>query len=375
MGTLSGLKERLPGYCEHKLPTSCQLTSIPGCCACADERSHAPSYPTYIDGIGFVSQGTRWQRYCWYCCKFWENRVAITNLRPAQTRLPDRPDQKEFLTTWYEFHRGYRIVTQQDGSERRVALLGEPWNQVEPGHLPRTLDELRAGRLRNSADERQHIEIEEDTTQGPSIEETLDSLLADAENGGEDPFSHNRIAGNVMQATGPIHTDTTERERRRAHDRAIRERRTAENFRRVFGSREEVESEDYVSPINRMFERARRYRPPPPAPLHPDVEAAIRASLAMPPPEASTDPLGLDVDDTRPGPKSDEDMMVKLNCKVCYTQLADTVFLPCGHLIMCKWCSDQHCPTLEHDHTRPSKSTTCPLCRKSVKQKYNVKLA
>lgn len=67
MGTLTGDVSRLPGFCDHKLPTSCRLTSIPLCCACADERAHAPSYSTYIDGIGFVSRGTRWQRYCWFC--------------------------------------------------------------------------------------------------------------------------------------------------------------------------------------------------------------------------------------------------------------------------------------------------------------------
>lgn len=67
MGTLTGDQQRLPGQCEHKLPASCRLTSIPNCCACADERAHAPTYSTYIDGIGFVSRGNRWQRYCWFC--------------------------------------------------------------------------------------------------------------------------------------------------------------------------------------------------------------------------------------------------------------------------------------------------------------------
>ena len=81
-------------------------------------------------------------------------------------------------------------------------------------------------------------------------------------------------------------------------------------------------------------------------------------------------PRGLDQpDDGRPAPKSDEDMTVKLECKICYQQLADTVVLPCGHLVMCEWCAMQHIPSHHGDHTRPKRPTDCPLCRKRVKQK------
>jgi len=69
MGTLTADLPRLPEYCDHKLPTSCRLSSIPNCCACADERAHQSSYSTYVDGVGFVARGARWDRYCWPCSR------------------------------------------------------------------------------------------------------------------------------------------------------------------------------------------------------------------------------------------------------------------------------------------------------------------
>jgi len=82
---------------------------------------------------------------------------------------------------------------------------------------------------------------------------------------------------------------------------------------------------------------------------------------------------GLDVeDDGRPEPKGDEELTMKLDCKVCYTQLADTACLPCGHLVLCQWCSEQHSPVMQHDKTRPRRPANCPLCRKRIKQKVRI---
>ncbi|KAK5003190.1 hypothetical protein LTR39_006491, partial [Cryomyces antarcticus] len=67
MGTLTAEIPRLSEYCPHKLPTSCRLSSIPNCCACADERAHTYTYLVYVDGVGSVPRGTRWQAYCWFC--------------------------------------------------------------------------------------------------------------------------------------------------------------------------------------------------------------------------------------------------------------------------------------------------------------------
>lgn len=374
MGTLGGYRERLPEYCEHKLPTSCVLSSMTNCCACADTRGHAPSYPTYVDGVGFVPRGTRWQRYCWYCCTFWENRVKITDLEASRTKIPERPEQAEFLERWYEFHRGYRIVkSDSDGGERRIAVLGEPWKEVTPGHLPRTLDELRAGAARSGADRLRHYapDPSDGAADAPALEETLDNLLSEAERESLEaqrgPSIRTQVATDIMTA----------RDWQQRHMRSLRAQRAAEGFRRVFGTREDVEAEDYVSPITRMFTRAwdrhrhleelrQRGEQSEPIPM------ASRAHLPTPEPEI---PQGLDVDPSRPEPKTAEQMTFKLDCKVCFTQRADTVFIPCGHLIMCHWCSEQHCPSMPRDRTRPRNPTTCPLCRKPVKQRYAVKMS
>lgn len=179
MGTLTADITRLPEYCEHKLPTSCRLTSIPGCCACADERAHAPSYSTYIDGIGFVSRGNRWQRYCWFCKEFWQRRVDVSGLSSSQTKIPEVPDQSDFLRRWYEFHRGYREVVKEDGTVEKIAVLGEAFRDVEPGDLPRTVEELREGRDRSEAalQSATRPPPEETIPNGPSLDEQLESMF------------------------------------------------------------------------------------------------------------------------------------------------------------------------------------------------------
>jgi hypothetical protein len=91
--------------------------------------------------------------------------------------------------------------------------------------------------------------------------------------------------------------------------------------------------------------------------------------------EEEEDPnQGLDAKDSgRPAePKSEEEMTVKLECRICYSQVADVACLPCGHLVMCKWCSEQHSPTMQHDRTRPRRAAGCPVCRKGIRQKVRV---
>ncbi|KAK0924162.1 hypothetical protein LTR29_018183, partial [Friedmanniomyces endolithicus] len=82
------------------------------------------------------------------------------------------------------------------------------------------------------------------------------------------------------------------------------------------------------------------------------------------------EPAGLDAEGVgRPEPRADEELKVNLECRICYTQLAEIACLPCGHLVMCKWCSEQHSPVMAHDRTRPMRATGCPVCRKGVRQK------
>jgi hypothetical protein len=212
MGTLTANLPRLDSYCAHKLPTSCRLSSIGECCACYDERAHAATYTTYVDGVGLVARGTRWQRYCWFCKEFWQARVEASGLRPGQTRIPEVPDQTAFLERWYEFHRGFRTILNGEGVEERVAVLGEDLRDVEPGHLPRTLEELREGRERSAQEavereallqqQQQQAEAhEEEQAAGPTLEDTLDQLFLDAEAGdsgsGQPPTLQARAARNI----------------------------------------------------------------------------------------------------------------------------------------------------------------------------------
>lgn len=80
-------------------------------------------------------------------------------------------------------------------------------------------------------------------------------------------------------------------------------------------------------------------------------------------------PKGLDdQNDGRPPPKESEELTVSLECKVCMSQLVDTVVLPCGHAVMCRWCARQHMPGNKT-------SAKCPVCRVNIKVKTRIYIA
>lgn len=80
------------------------------------------------------------------------------------------------------------------------------------------------------------------------------------------------------------------------------------------------------------------------------------------------------MDDGRPDAKEGSDLMVKLDCKICMSQLVDTVIIPCGHAVLCQWCADLQFPPSASDPTRPSGQAQCPICRAQVKQKIRIYL-
>lgn len=85
---------------------------------------------------------------------------------------------------------------------------------------------------------------------------------------------------------------------------------------------------------------------------------------------------GLDnQDDGRPPPMESEDMTVSLECKICMTQLIDTVMLPCGHACLCRWCAELHLPPSQVDRSKLRANASCPMCRRNVQQKVRVYLA
>lgn len=189
-----------------------------------------------------------------------------------------------------------------------------------------------------------------------------------------------------------------------------RARSTADNHARVFGTSEDVEQPDYVSPVANMFNNAwSRYRNAQQAARDADVNAdsvhvsheaitfetsideqltiaVIQESMASVQSAESLAEEGTTLSTvqhplptldapTRPEPKDEASLTVKLECKVCYTQVADTVCLPCGHLVMCNWCADQHCPSHKLDKTRPAEPSTCPLCKKNIRQRVKLWLS
>ena len=84
--------------------------------------------------------------------EFWNVRIRASNPPRGliETRIPNVPDQTEFLKTWYDYHRGYRIEKREDGTEDRVAVRGELLGDVAPGYLPRSLSDLRASPARTA---------------------------------------------------------------------------------------------------------------------------------------------------------------------------------------------------------------------------------
>lgn len=90
--------------------------------------------------------------------------------------------------------------------------------------------------------------------------------------------------------------------------------------------------------------------------------------LRPPAPPAPPPPPGLDQQKGRPEPLEDEELKVECECKVCFGQLADTVLLPCKHLVLCRWCADA-LGAKERQLGAPrrgGKVVLCPVCRVEV---------
>ena len=197
-----------------------------------------------------------------------------------------------------------------------------------------------------------------------------------------------------------------------------------------FGTREEIESEGYQSPVAIMFGRAwNRYREAedaarqserireerringdpelfgtaPPQHQTVDVEAArslhrwwdlhqsigggrsltleealreqeLRALHGHPP---RANPI--DEQSSRPPPLSAEEMTVSIACKICCEQKVDTLLQPCMHIAICHWCSEllRRRAQEQRRHTRvPGEDRLkCPICRADVTTARRVYLA
>ena len=139
-------------------------------------------------------------------------------------------------------------------------MIGEPFKEVSPGFLPRTLDQLRSG-VENDASRpenrfgRRRLTSEEERPEQPhqSIEDALDDLLQEAEEiANTEPVVPTEPAS---LATPQMQQDPSETPRPMTR-REAQLQRARERFVRVFGSREELEQDDYESPLTQMYTRA-----------------------------------------------------------------------------------------------------------------------
>ncbi|KAI4087834.1 MAG: hypothetical protein LQ344_006526 [Seirophora lacunosa] len=131
----------------------------------------------YIDGVGFCLGGRRQERYCPNCQVFWDTRIAASGTPQTTTRIPDHPDQSDFINQWFDWHRGYTIIDRQDGTQERKELIGDTLSEVDIGRLPRTLEQLQAPAQRHRLQRRRSAS----STQIPS---------SDAYNGDERFHTH-----------------------------------------------------------------------------------------------------------------------------------------------------------------------------------------
>lgn len=158
-----------------------------------------------------------------------------------------------------------------------MPVIGEPLKEVSPGFLPRTLDQLRRGvendarRPENRLRRRRHTS-EEERPEEPQqdLDSALDDLLAQA----SDEESAQTVPvvaapvdlppSDTLTQPPPQTTETPQSAipqpppyRARPMNRGeARLQRARERFARVFGTPEDIQQDDYESPLSTMYNRA-----------------------------------------------------------------------------------------------------------------------
>jgi hypothetical protein len=147
-------------------------------------------------------------------------------------------------------------------------VIGEDFRDVSPGFLPRTLHQLRTrtpndARRPENRFRRRRLSSEEDRPEEPvqSIEDALNNLLETASDEGQEAETREEAQVPREATTAPSISEATQTplpiSRNEARTQRARERFVA----RVFGTREELEQDDYESPIATMYTRAfQRFR-------------------------------------------------------------------------------------------------------------------
>ncbi|KAK9369019.1 hypothetical protein V1509DRAFT_652546 [Lipomyces kononenkoae] len=149
--------------------------------------------------------------------------------------------------------------------------------------------------------------------------------------------------------------------------------------RNVFGTMQEISSDDYVSPVTSMFQRAIAWRQNQlrlqqergENPDRPDPNPENRMS-APSLPSSDSEPVATIDRPNRPEPLGPDELTINIECKVCFSQVADTVFLPCAHLAVCEWCADEIAPLPPNNRPLAHTHKLCPICRQLIKRKLKI---
>ncbi|KAK9449802.1 uncharacterized protein V1518DRAFT_372475 [Limtongia smithiae] len=171
-------------------------------------------------------------------------------------------------------------------------------------------------------------------------------------------------------------------QQQRQHIRQQRQRR----IYAAFGTPQELSSDEYVSPLTSMFQRAqvwnRHNRPVQesqnlavPAASNNDQQATMTEDeilhLDGQSPQQQQAPI-VEEPKPRPNDMTAEELIVDIGCRVCFAQIANVVFLPCAHLAVCEYCADSIAPTPIRNRPLAHSSKLCPICRQLIKQKIKV---
>ncbi|KAL8761057.1 MAG: hypothetical protein Q9184_002793 [Pyrenodesmia sp. 2 TL-2023] len=87
---------------------------------------------------------------------FWDTRIAVSGTAQSTSRIPEVPDQSDFIRQWFDWHRGYTLIRNPDGTEERRELIGETLSEVGLGRLPRTLEALHPPSIPLPPEPRRH---------------------------------------------------------------------------------------------------------------------------------------------------------------------------------------------------------------------------
>ncbi|KIW97325.1 uncharacterized protein Z519_02717 [Cladophialophora bantiana CBS 173.52] len=421
--------------CEHKPTIGCALTAVPGCCACADKRPLATAYPLYIDGQGMRLQGRRWQRYCWKCRDYWNLHsqstasASLLSNPPTpyaavpsdQTLLPTRDSMDHAHTHPSPLSDSRQQSWSFDGINEAQHSAGSESVPIPPRHPYNPRGTGYSSHAGTSDGYPRSDPLHQMFQESQQAQQARLARRAQLREGGP-PSGSQRI---TARQSGPNGDSNPSASRRR--ERA---------FTNPFGTREEIESENYQSPITAMFGRAwNRYRqaeeerssmeagatnagdtpreatvsvlgtgPLQNAEIQRQVDAVIhrrrwreeqqlietlrdalqlRETLRRERDNPHTHPQinPIDSQPLRPRPLDPEEMAVNGACRICCEQKIDTLLEPCMHVAICHWCSDllleqvrRHRSILQRLDGDESR-WKCPICRRAVVRARRVYLA